>query len=235
MILRAFATLTILAVGLAGSAPVRAELSDAELRREIEAFALGYAGPPPFAMEIPALEDFTAPSAGYGHVDVHLSTRAQGPVRGSLPVTVRLRADGEEFKRGIVTVRLRSDHPALVAARDLPVGHVLAEADLRREPVSRHEASRGVTVDASQLVGRRVRRFVRVGTVLRPEIVEDVPVIRRGSTVRLRLQRGPLRIEAVGRARENAAAGQPVRVLNLESRREVVGIVRPDGVVHVQF
>lgn len=219
----------------APTAPARAELRDAELRSEIEAFALDYAGAPPFAMEIPSLRDFTAPSASYGRVEVDLSTHASGPVRGSLPVTVRLRSDGEEFKRGIVTVRLSSDRPVLVAARPLAAGQVIRESDLRREPASNARLSRRGLDDPSQLIGRRVTRNVRVGGVLRSDLVTDVPVIYRGSMVRIRLQRGSLRIEALGRAREDGAPGQPLRVLNLESRREIVGVVQADGVVHVQF
>jgi len=225
-----------LAVGvLAGADPVRAELRDATLRAEIEAFALGHAGAPPFAMEIPSLRDFTAPSAGYERVRVDLSTRASGPVRGTLPVTVRLHADGEEIKRGIVTVRLRTDHPTWVASRTLVAGDVIHESDLRRESVSDHRLARGGVRDPARLLGRRVTRTVRAGTVLRADLVEEIPVIQRGSMVPLRLQRGRLRIEAFGRAREAGTPGQPVRVLNLESRREVVGVVQDDGVVHVGF
>jgi len=235
VIARRLAVLALAVWAFAPAVPARAELRDDELRSEIEAFALGYAGAPPFAMEIPSLRAFTAPSAPYGHVDVELSTHANGPVRGSLPVTVRLRSGGEEFKRGIVTVRLSSDRPVLVAARSLSAGEVIGAADLRHESVSSGRGARAGVSDPSQLIGRRVTRSVRAGSVLRLDGVADVPVIRRGSMVRIRLQRGSLRIEALGRARDNGAPGQPLRVLNLESRREVMGVVQADGAVHVQF
>jgi len=217
------------------SAPARADLSEADLRAEIEQFALGYAGDPPFAMEIPALRDFSRASAPFGSVSVQLSTSARHAVRGSLPVTVRLRSGGNEFKRGVVTVQLRSDRPTLVAARTIAAGEVIETGDVRQASVAPSKLSRGSFHEASQVVGRRARRTMREGMVFRPDRIEEVPVIRRGGTVRIRLERGPLRIEAIGRAREDGVLGSPIRILNLESRREIVGIVREDGVVHVAF
>ena len=230
------ALLVVLAWILAfGSAPARADLSEVDLRAEIEHFALGYAGEPSFAMEIPALRDFTRASAPFDSVSVELSTSAREAVRGNLPVTVRLKSGGDEFKRGVVTVRLRSDRPALVAARSIAAGEVIEAGDVRPASVAPSKLSRGAFYEASQVVGRRAKRMMREGMVFRPDRIEDVPLIRRGGTVRIRLERGSLRIEAIGRAREDGVLGSPIRILNLESRREVVGIVREDGVVHVAF
>jgi len=186
-------------------------------------------------MEIPVLRDFARASAPFDSVSVELSTSAREAVRGSLPVTVRLKSRGKEFKRGVVTVQLRSDRLALVAARAIAAGDVIEADDVRAASVARSKLSRGAYHEASQVVGRRAKRMMREGMVFRPDRVEDVPVIRRGGTVRIRLERGPLRIEAIGRAREDGVLGSPIRILNLESRREIVGIVREDGVVHVAF
>ena len=44
---------------------------------------------------------------------------------------------------------------------------------------------------------------------------------------------GPLRIVTEGRALDRAAAGEPVRVMNLASRQTVTGTVAPDGSIEV--
>ena len=233
---RAFARIAAVALtGLALAPPAGAGLAEEALRAEIERFALDYAGEPPFAMEIPALRDFTSASAPFRGVSVGLTTQATEPVRGSLPVTVSLRSAGREFKRGVVTVRLRADEAVWVAARTLEAGEVISRRDLRMDPSAAVGTDRARVEHPSQVVGRRATRVVREGTVLRPGHFGDVPVIVRGGMVRIRLQRGPMRIEAMGRAREDGAPGTPIRVLNLESRREIVGIVKADGIVHVEF
>jgi flagella basal body P-ring formation protein FlgA len=232
---RAAGLAAALLVLAAGPRPARAELSEQELRDQIERFALPYAGAPPFALEIPSVRDFSEASAPFGPVDVRLSTLVSQPGFGSLPVTVSLESSGREFKRGVVTVRLRPEQPVLVAARPIEAGTVIREEDLREEIVADARPVPGRIEQRSEAVGRRATRALRAGTVLRHDLVGEVPVVARGDTVTIRLERGPLRIEALGRAREDAAVGAPVRVLNLESRREVVGIVKEDGVVHVGF
>jgi flagella basal body P-ring formation protein FlgA len=51
--------------------------------------------------------------------------------------------------------------------------------------------------------------------------------------VTLVFRRGPLRITAEGRALSAAAAGEPVRALNLSSRSTVSGTAMEDGSVVV--
>jgi len=48
-------------------------------------------------------------------------------------------------------------------------------------------------------------------------------------------ERGGLRIEGVGRAVSDGALGEQIRVVNLESRREVSGHAIASGLVRVDF
>ncbi|MFQ5417163.1 MAG: flagellar basal body P-ring formation chaperone FlgA [Myxococcota bacterium] len=215
--------------------PASAGISESELRTRIETFVISRTAAAPDAIQVPSLRDFTRASAAVDAVAVRLSARESGRVRGSMPVTVSLESRGREFKRGVVTVALRAERVALVAARPVARGSVIGEADVRKESVSSSRLVRGSVVDADQIVGRRATRSLREGTVYRHDLIEDVPLVLRGGDVRIRLDRGLLRIEAVGLAREDGVLGRPVRVLNLQSRREIVGVVREDGVVHVDF
>ena len=51
--------------------------------------------------------------------------------------------------------------------------------------------------------------------------------------VRMSYSSGPLQIVTEGRALDRAAAGEPVRVMNLASRQTVTGTVAPDGSIEV--
>ena len=51
--------------------------------------------------------------------------------------------------------------------------------------------------------------------------------------MRLSYASGPLTIVTEGRALDRAAAGEPVRVMNLASKQTVTGTVAPDGSVEV--
>lgn len=49
------------------------------------------------------------------------------------------------------------------------------------------------------------------------------------------LQSGALMIQATGQAKERGATGDWIRVVNLDSKRELTGRVDREGRVHVAF
>ncbi len=224
---------TILRAGLAAAlllvAPAPAGADD--VRARVRAFVAERAGVPASAVEVPRLAAFELP----GSPEVKLSVGERERFRGPTAVTVVLHRGGEEIKRGVVTVNVERRERVLVAARALPARTRIGPDDVRVASVDARAVPRGAVHDRTLLVGRQTTRSVAAGTPWRSTLVADVPAVARGETVRMRLGRGPLRIETMGRAREEGAEGDSVRVLNLRSRREVVGIVAEAGVVHVPF
>lgn len=60
-------------------------------------------------------------------------------------------------------------------------------------------------------------------------------MVERGDRVTIVLQHGPLLIQTLGKAQETGAAGEWIRVVNLDSKRELSGRIDPEGRVHVAF
>ncbi len=121
-----------------------------------------------------------------------------------------------------------------VAARDLPRGALLAEEDVRVERrESRRTPSDASRADSDAIVGMQLRRSVREGRVLRDRWLEPASTVKRGQVVRLVVRSGGLQILGKGRAVSDGAVGERIRVVNLDSRREIVGRVARDGSVHV--
>ena len=124
---------------------------------------------------------------------------------------------------------------ALVAARNLRPGARLAPGDVRLEARELATLPEGWLAHAGDVVGKRLRRSLRQGQPFQERWLEAPPSVERGQIVQLRIQRGPLRIEALGEARGDGRTGDWIRVVNRDSRREVRGRVVGDGVVHVDF
>lgn len=220
---------------LAILAPPAAANGTAGLRERIERFVRSRLSPPPLRMEVPSLEAFRLPGIDPDRVEVQLDAHAEAFAGTSFPVTVVLRVDGEEVKRGVVTVQVEARARVLVADRALPRGTRVRAEDIRSEWRPRSSLPPGRVDDPKRLVGRRTTRSVPAGAPWRSDLVRDAPAVTRGQVVRLELHHGALRIEATGKARDDGRAGDRVRVLNLDSRREVVGRVGDDGAVHVSF
>jgi len=207
----------------------------ASLREQIENFVRSRHPGPFESIEVPSLGDFQLRGVDTSRVRVELSARGSGRTSGIVPVTVVLSDDDEVLKRGIVTTRVVSHRSIWVAARPLQKGALLQESDLRSV---RHESRRvpkGATTDLDSLLGKELERSVREGAVIRAEWLDLPSVVERGQRVRLVIQRSGLRIEGVGRAVSDGALGEEIRVVNLDSRREVSGRAAGEGVVVVDF
>jgi flagella basal body P-ring formation protein FlgA len=213
---------------------------EALLRQAIERFVLANAPAPPSAVDVPPLADFVVGAeAGGGEIEIELSTNPRERFQGRVPVTVALRSGGRELKRGVVTVGVKILRPVLVAARSIRRGERPSARDVRVEPRDLAELEGRPFEDwlgsAEALLGRRARRSLRAGEPIAAAWLESAPLVERGQTVRIELERGALRIEAAGEARAAGREGDWVEVLNRDSRRKLVGRVGPDGAVHVAF
>ncbi len=149
-------------------------------------------------------------------------------------VVVQVLVAGHEEARVPVSFRLARLAPAVVALRDVPAGEVLTDADLRIEP---RPAAPGLLVvsDLAQAVGQQAAAPIRSGSVLNASMLKAPLLVRRGMRVKLICKTATFVASVMGEALQDAAAGQPVRVRNLNSMREVTGVVTGEETAEVPF
>lgn len=116
----------------------------------------------------------------------------------------------------------------LAAARTLPAGTVISAADLRAI-----DSDRPGLTDPSEAIGLQTRITIYEGRPIQASLLEAPRLVSRNQIVRLNFTRGALRILASGRALDEGAVGDLVRVMNLESRRTIAARVEPDGSLSV--
>lgn len=148
--------------------------------------------------------------------------------------TVYFTVDGRDAARVRVTAQIELQVPAVVAARDLPRGHVIAEEDLSESLVAFARA-RGSLTDVAQAVGQTLKVSVRTGAPVRDRDLVRTAMVAKGETVTIIAQSGGLKVTALGQARENGALGQTITVINQDSKKAVSGKVIGPGQVEVVF
>lgn len=205
------------------------------LERALEQYVKARADASVSRIDVPDLAGFDALGLPIEAIDVEFRTHEAGRLQGRTPVTVILRRDGSEVKRGVVTVGLVAYKHVYVATRAVSRGQVVDEDDIRGERKEVSKLRGPVITRRADLVGMRVRRSVQAGRVWQPRHLETVPTVRRGEQVRLRLEVGGLRIDGTGKAGEDGRTGDWIRVLNAASKRYVTGRVDEQGTVHVRF
>jgi len=115
-----------------------------------------------------------------------------------------------------------------VLARPVAPGEVIQLTDLDWISVRLDRIAPNAVTDPKQLVGMTARRPLRDGQMLRISDVTMAAAIKRGSMVTLLVTTENMTLTAQGRALEDAALGQPIRVVNTMSNKQLTGVVR-DG------
>lgn len=186
-------------------------------------------------IDLPPLTDFGVAGVSPEAVDIEVRSGHRGPFLGRVPVTVVLRRNGQELKRGVVSAQVRVDVNVPIVAARMTRGDIVEREHIRFERRDLAGLETRPLRSADDLLGKEVVRSLRPGTVWQPRFVERVPIVRRGDRVPMRVVQGALRIDAVGLAREDGHEGDWIRLVNTASRREVQGQVMADGVVNVSF
>lgn len=114
------------------------------------------------------------------------------------------------------------------AARTLPAGTIISESDLRP-----NEGKVAGLTDPARIVGLATRITIYEGRPFQERLLQQPVLVSRNQIVRLQFQRGTLRIVTEGRAMEDGAAGDMIRVMNLESRTTITARIGEDGTLHV--
>lgn len=130
-------------------------------------------------------------------------------------------------------VSLKRDVPVL--ANPLTAGSVISEADIVWLTMPEERIQNDMAISAAQLVGNAVRRDTADGQVIRLRDVMPPRLVSRGSLVTLKVETSLLQVTAQGKALQDGAKGDVIRITNTQSNRTVEGVVEGPGVVRVML
>ena len=148
--------------------------------------------------------------------------------------TVIFRIDSRVEKNLAVQAELEAIAPVAVAAANLRRGTVIQESDISFAQLDIINL-RNPCLDPEELIGKRIKRSVRQGYPFDLQAVELPPIIRRGELVTIFVRKGPLLVTAKGIARHDAIQGAMVKVLNKNSKKEILCRAEEPGLVQVEL
>jgi flagella basal body P-ring formation protein FlgA len=189
-------------------------------------------GEPTALVPISRPEDLKVPTG-----DLRLDTHVHEGTAGAptLAATVTVRVNGRERHRAVLTFQVTRLVSVLVAARPLEPRRLLGADDFRQERRPVGEVPPDALREVPDATDLEATRPVQAGEVLSPRVLRTKIAVKRGELVTLLLEGEGFRITTQGRASEDARRGDAVRVLNVSSKREVLGWVEGGGVVRVPY
>jgi flagella basal body P-ring formation protein FlgA len=118
-----------------------------------------------------------------------------------------------------------------VLARPVAAGEVITAADVDWITAAPDRVRPASVTAAEQLIGAEARRPLQPGRVLSERDLQAPRLVLRGHSVQLVYSRPGIALSALGIAQADGALGDLVRVVNLDSRRQLEGVViGPDRV-----
>ena len=124
----------------------------------------------------------------------------------------------------------------VVASRPVRRGQIITEADvtLRAMDVSQCPENRLPGLDS--VLGKRARRNIDAFSVLRSDMVELPPVVRRGDMVQIVAETDQMTIRTMGVVKSiGGREGDRVQVVNIDSDQAIYGRVVNSKTVTVEF
>ncbi len=154
---------------------------------------------------------------------------------GRVAMEITIRVNDVAVRTVRVCGRVEAYRNVPCAARDLRRGDIIRASNLAtaRMPVSK---IRNQMVDSpSDIIGMAVKHSIRAGQPFTRNMVAPPVLVRRGARVTILAQSPTITIRVPGRAVEPGAAGDFIRVKNLQSRKEILAQVRDSRTVTVMF
>jgi flagella basal body P-ring formation protein FlgA len=146
---------------------------------------------------------------------------------------VGVRCDGKKPWKIYVSTNIATLESVVVAARAVSRGQLLTAADLKNEMRDTSRIHKAYYTDPKSLLGMKAKRSIAAGRLLDANLVHRRQLVKRGTSVQILAGEGPLQVRMKGKALDNGARGERVRVRNLSSGRKVTGEVIASGVIQV--
>jgi flagellar basal body P-ring formation protein FlgA len=123
---------------------------------------------------------------------------------------------------------------AVFAQSVTPVHAIRSQTVLQADDLALdEEAVPGGVASIEAAVGQEAKVALYPGRPILMSQLSAPALVERNAVVRMSYASGSLHIVTQGRALDRAAAGEPVRVMNLASKQTVTGTVAADGSVEV--
>jgi flagellar basal body P-ring formation protein FlgA len=121
-----------------------------------------------------------------------------------------------------------------VVIRELAKGGIIGENDIVIEKRKRVEIFGDAPIDLNKVKGQIAKRGLRAGDIIGAGDITKAEWVERGSNVTIVFETAGLSLSTKGKAITGGGQGDTVSILNLQSKRQIEGVIIAPGKVSVQ-
>ncbi|MBW2096090.1 MAG: flagellar basal body P-ring formation protein FlgA [Deltaproteobacteria bacterium] len=170
-----------------------------------------------------------------GRLSWEVQGRMGGDFVGDISLVLSFSVNGRVYKKVPATGRILVTRRVIKTARKIRKGEMIGPRDLV-EVTEKSVRSGGTEVlSLEQVVGKRAARTLQMGQVVKREMVEIPPAVRKGDRVIIKAENGSVAVSTLGKVMEEGRSGEQIRVINISSGKEIFANVIGPGQVRVSF
>ena len=152
---------------------------------------------------------------------------------GQVPFAVNFDVNGRLYKRVWATVTIEVLAEVVITKKPLGRHKPITEDDITVVRMDLAKVPSDVITDPEAVLGKRTSRAIGSKTVLRANLVEFPPLVRRGDVVVIIAETQGLKVTALGEVKKKGALGDRIPVINFESKKVLYARVLDANTVKV--
>jgi flagella basal body P-ring formation protein FlgA len=154
---------------------------------------------------------------------------------GKIPFSVHFDVNGKFYKRVWATATVEVLAEVVITKKPVGRHKPITEDDIELLKMDLAKLPSGVITDTEAVLGKRTRRAIGAKTVLRADLVEFPPLVKRGDVVVIIAESSGLKITALGEVKKKGRLGESIPVMNFDSKKILYGRVLDSSTVKVEF
>jgi flagella basal body P-ring formation protein FlgA len=170
-----------------------------------------------------------------GRITYTVKPPRNNDMAGKIPFTVNFDVNGKFYKRVWASATIEIFTHVVVTRKPLGRHKPITEDDIEIQKMDLAHLPSNVITDPEVILGQRTRRAIGSRTVLRSNLVEFPPLVKRGDVVVILVETGGLKITALGQVKKKGRFGERIPVMNFDSKKVLYARVLDSNTVKVEF
>ena len=154
---------------------------------------------------------------------------------GKIPISIDFDVNGNYQKRVWATATVEVLAEVVITKRPLGRHKPLNEDDIELQRVDLSNVPANVITDPETILGKRTRRAIGAKTILRADLIELPPLVKRGDLVMIIAESDGFKITALGQVKKRGRLGERIPVINFDSKKILYARVVDANTVKVDF
>lgn len=154
---------------------------------------------------------------------------------GTIPVSVHFMVNGRFEKKAWATVKIEVLTAVVVTKRPLGRFKRVGPDDIHLRKMDLANLPSNIITNSEEALGKRTKRTIDANVVLRTDLIEFPPLVRRGDVVTVIAELDGLRVTTRGMTKERGCRGEKIKVVNLNSNKVIYARILDSNTVEVDF